>query len=146
MGVNIVIQQGNLTRDPELNTLPSGDSVVNFSIAVNEYYSDRNGQQQQITDYIDCKAYGGKADTINKYFSKGRPILVEGSLRQERWQDNNGQNRSKLVVKVKDFQFVDSKNDSNGNSTSGSGNTQKPYSVSDAEAASDALEIDGVTV
>jgi len=146
MGVNIVIQQGNLTRDPELNTLPSGDSVVNFSIAVNEYYNDRNGQQQKITDYIDCKAYGAKADTINKYFSKGRPILVEGSLRQEKWQDNNGQNRSKLVVKVKDFQFVDSKNDANGDSGAGSGNTQKPYSVSDAEAASDALEIDGVTV
>ena len=142
--MNITVLKGNLTRDPEINTLPSGDSVVNFSIAVNEYYNDSQGQQQKVTDYIDCKAYGRLAENINKFFSKGRPILIsDASLKQERWTDQQTQqNRSKLIVKVKNFEFVDSKNDSSEGNTSSS-KDKVPY---EAEVDSDELQIDGVTV
>lgn len=140
--MNITILKGNLTRDPEINTLPSGDSVTNFSIAVNEYYNDSNGNQQKVTDYIDCKAYGRTADNINKFFSKGRPILIEGSLKQERWTDaQTQQNRSKLIVKVKDFQFVDSKNNSKDE---GYSNNKEPYNAESGDNLE--FEINGVTV
>lgn len=111
MGFNKVIQQGNLTADPVTNTLPSGDTVTNFSIAVNEGYTDKQGQKQERTDYLDCKAYRQTGELIAKYFSKGRPILVDGKLRQEKWVDKTtNENRSKLVIEVKDFSFIDSKN------------------------------------
>ena len=145
MAVNKVIQMGNLTRDPELTTLPSGDSVADFSIAINEYYTDKNGQKQERTDYIECKSYGRTADNIVKFFSKGRPIFIEGKLRQEKWVDKQTQqNRSKLVVKVDEFQFVDSKSDSVNSENNSS--IKKPFSEEDFDDAGDALEIDGVTV
>ena len=141
--MNITILKGNLTRDPEINTLPSGDSVVNFSIAVNDYYNDKQtGQQKQITDYFDCKAYGSKADNINKFFNKGRPILIEGALKQEKWTDNNGQNRSKVIVRIKDWQFVDSKNNDNNTGST----VKKQYDLEESDIAGDELEIDGLTV
>lgn len=145
MGFNKVIQMGNLTRDPELTTLPSGDSVVDFSIAINEHYTDKGGQKQERTDYIDCKSYGRTAENINKFFSKGRPIFIEGKLRQEKWVDKQTQqNRSKLIVKVDDWEFVDSKNEANSNNSTS--NLKKPFSDEEFEEAGDELEIDGVTV
>lgn len=135
--MNITILKGNLTRDPEINTLPSGDSVVNFSIAVNNYYNDKQGEQQKITDFIDCKAYGRIADNIGKFFQKGRPILIEGSLKQEKWTDQNDNNRSKLVVKVKDFEFVDSKNDNDSNA---SGSHKKTFNLEEIDDSGDTLE------
>jgi len=145
--MNLTVLKGNLTRDPELNTMPSGDSVVNFSIAVNEYYNDKNGQQQKVTDYFDCKAYGPKADTINKFFSKGRPILIEGSLKQERWIDTQTQqNRSKIVIKVKDFEFVDSKNGASETQSDSSSSDKKAFSLADVDGSGDDLEIGNVTV
>lgn len=109
MGFNKVILQGNLTADPATNTLPSGDTVANFSIAVNDTYADAQGQKQEVTDYIDCKAYRRNGENIAKFFQKGRPILIEGELKQEKWVDKtSNKNRSKLVVYIRDWKFVDS--------------------------------------
>ena len=115
--MKIALVKGNLTRDPETTTLPSGDSVTNFSVAVNDVYIDKQGNKVESTDYIDCKAYGKTADNIAKFFNKGRPIIIEGELRQEKWVDKlDGGNRSKLIVVANKFHFADSNNNSNNNS------------------------------
>ena len=127
MSFNKVILMGNLTRDPELKSTASGQSVANFSIAVNRVYNDRDGNRQEDTAFIECESWGKTAETISKYLSKGRQLLVEGRLRQDSWEDKEtGKNRSQLRVVVESFSFV---NDGNrGSSSSDSDSRPAPTS------------------
>lgn len=145
--MNLVVLKGNLVSDPQRNSLPSGDSVVTFDVAVNDVYTDRQGNQQKTTDYFECKAYGPMADNINKFFSKGRAIIIEGCLKQEKWTDKQSQqNRSKVVVRIKDWEFGDSKPvDPNKNSNYTNQNNKSNGIQYDLEE-SDSLEINGLTV
>jgi single-strand DNA-binding protein len=104
-GFNKVILIGNLTRDPELRTTPSGQSVASFSLAVNRSWRNANGEQQEAVDYIDCNAWGKAGEIISQYMQKGRSILVSGRLQQRSWEQD-GQKRSKVEVVVEDFNFV----------------------------------------
>ena len=79
-GFNKVILMGNLTRDPEVRTTPNGQSVANFSIAVNRTWKGSDGSQQDSVSYIDCVAWGRTGEVIAQYMQKGRPILVSGRL------------------------------------------------------------------
>lgn len=107
MAFNKVILMGNLTRDPETRTTPSGQSVTNFSIAVNRNWTDKDGQKQEETSFIECDAWAARGETIAKYFSRGRQILVSGRLRQDSWEDKDtGKKRSTLRVVVEEFSFV----------------------------------------
>jgi single-strand DNA-binding protein len=103
---NRVILMGNLTRDPELRYLPSNTPVVNLGLAVNRRYKNQQGEQQEEVTFVDCEAFARPAEVINQYMSKGQPILIEGRLRLDQWQTQDGQNRSKLKVVVENFQFV----------------------------------------
>lgn len=108
-GFNKVILMGNLTRDPETRTTPNGQSVTNFSLAVNRTWKGADGQQQESVSYIDCVAWGKPGEIISQYVTKGRPILVTGRLDQRSWDDKeSGQKRSKIEVNVEDFNFIDS--------------------------------------
>ena len=105
--LNKVILIGNLTRDPELRYLPNNTAVVSFSLAVNESYKDKDGNRVERADFIDCEAFAKTAENISKFFTKGRPIFVEGRLRLDQWDDKaTGQKRSKLKVIAENFQFV----------------------------------------
>lgn len=116
-GFNKVILMGNLTRDPEVRTTPSGQSVANFSLAVNRTWKGQDGQMQDSVSYIDCVAWGKAGEIIAQYLSKGRPVLVSGRLDQRSWEDKEtGGKRSKVEVVVEDFNFVDS---GGGNQNSG---------------------------
>ena len=107
--LNRVILMGNLTRDPELRQTPSSQSVCNFGLAVNRHYTDGDGQKQQDTTFVDAEAWGRTAEVIDQYLAKGAPILVEGRLKQDQWQDReSGANRSKLKVVVESFEFISS--------------------------------------
>ena len=107
MAFNKVILMGNLTRDPETRTTPSGQSVTNFSIAVNRNWTDKDGQKQEETSFIECDAWATRGETIAKYFSRGRQILISGRLRQDSWEDKDtGKKRSTLRVVVEEFSFV----------------------------------------
>jgi single-strand DNA-binding protein len=119
--VNKVFLMGNLTRDIELRQLPSGASVGSFGLAVNERFKDRNDQWQERANFIDCEIFGRRAEVMQQYLHKGRPVFVEGKLRLDQWQDQQGQNRSKLKVVVDDFQFVDSRNEAGGGGGGGGG-------------------------
>jgi len=108
--LNKVMLMGNLTRDPELRYTPSNTAVVKIGLAINRRWRDQAGEQKEETTFVDCEAWGRTAETINQYLRKGRPIYVEGRLRLDQWQDKeSGSNRSKLLVVVETFQFVDSR-------------------------------------
>ena len=81
--LNKVFLMGNLTRDPELRQTGGGNTVVNFSLATNRKWRDKEGEMQTETAYVDCAAWGRDAETINKYVHKGSPLYVEGRLRLE---------------------------------------------------------------
>jgi len=103
---NVAIIMGNLSRDPELRTTPSGTALCTFSVAVNRKYKSQSGQLTEEVSFIDCTAWGITADNIAKYFTKGKPIHIHGRLKQDSWDDKNtGQKRSKLGIVVEGFEF-----------------------------------------
>jgi len=103
---NKVILIGNLTRDPQMSYLPSQTPVVEFGLAINRRWRGQDGQQRDETCFIDCRAYGRSAETINQYMVKGRSILIEGRLQFDTWEGKDGTRRSKHRVVVENFQFV----------------------------------------
>lgn len=122
---NKVILVGNLTRDPQLSYLPSQTAVVEFGLAVNRRYRTQDGQQREETCFVDCQAYGKQAEIINQYTSKGRQLLVDGRLKLDTWEDQNGQRRSKHRVVVENFQFMDSGGGQGGGQGGGSRGPQQ---------------------
>ena len=105
---NKVILIGNLTRDPELSYLPSQTAVVDFGLAVNQKWTNKDGEKKEETCFVDCRAFGKAAENINKYLSKGKPVLVEGRLSYSSWEAEDGSKRSKIRVTVGNFQFLGS--------------------------------------
>jgi len=118
---NKVILAGNMTRDPQLRFLPSQTAVVDFGLAVNHKWRTPQGEEREEVLFIDCSAFGKMAETINKYCQKGKPILVEGRLKYETWDDKeSGGKRSKHKVVVDGFQFLGGR-DSGGGGGGGGG-------------------------
>lgn len=119
IAINRVILGGNLTRDPEQEFLPSGTEKSRFSIAQNETWKDRNtGQKKERVHFFECEAFGATASAINEYFSKGKPIIVEGKNDYQSWETQDGSKRSVVRVKVQSFHFVPDgkRDDSDGGS------------------------------
>jgi single-strand DNA-binding protein len=114
---NKVILIGNMCADPELKQTANGVAVCSFSIAVQRRFSKSQDNAQQ-TDFINIVAWRQTAEFVAKYFTKGRPILVCGSLQTRSWTDQNGQKRYATEVIVDEATFVDSKSD-NGQTQSG---------------------------
>ena len=111
--VNQVIIMGNLTRDPDLRQIPSGQSVCSFSLALNRSYKDQSGEWQEATDYIDVVAWGPLGERVSQYLSKGRRVLVQGRLQSRSWEQE-GQKRSKVEVLASDVTFLDGRGGDNG--------------------------------
>lgn len=111
--VNQVTLMGNLTRDPEVRSTPSGQSVCSFSLALNRAYRDKNDQWQEATDYVDVVAWGPLGERVAQYLSKGRRALVQGRLQSRSWEQD-GQKRSKLEVLASDVTFLDSRGGEGG--------------------------------
>lgn len=106
---NKVIIAGNLTRDPELRYTPKGTAVARITLAVNRTYAGEDGQRKEEVSYIDVDVWGRQAETIGQYMKKGRPLLVEGRLKLDSWEDKNTkQKMSKLKVVLESFAFIDS--------------------------------------
>jgi single-strand DNA-binding protein len=103
---NRVTLMGNLTRDPQLKQLPSSTTVAEFGLAISRRFRTQTGDDREEVCFVDCTAFGRQAETIGQYMQKGRPILVEGRLKYDTWDDKNGGKRSKLSVVVENFQFL----------------------------------------
>src|SRR3984957_1821010 len=132
--LNQVFLMGNLTRDPELRQIPSGQSVTSFSLALNRSYKDASGEWQEATDYIDCVAWGPLAERVSQYLTKGRRCLVQGRLQSRSWEQD-GQKRSKVEVLANDVTFLDGRgtggddNGGSGGGASSSDNAPAPTSA-----------------
>ncbi len=106
---NKVILAGNLTRDPELRYTPKGTAIARLGIACNRKWKSETGELKEEVTFVDVDAFGKQAETIGQYLKKGRPILIEGRLRYDTWEDKqSGQKKSKLGVVLESFQFLDS--------------------------------------
>ncbi len=109
---NKVILMGNLTRDPEMKYLPSGTAVANFGLAMSERYIDRqSGEQKENVCFVDVEAWDKQAELVNEYLSKGSPIFIEGTLKFESWETEDGTKRNKLKVRLFRLQFIGGKRD-----------------------------------
>ncbi len=106
MYINKVFLFGNLTRDPELRALPSGMNVVNFSVATNRTYKDRDGKKQEQTDFHNVVVFGRQADTVNQYLKKGSSVFVEGRMQTRSWDDKtSGEKKYRTEVVADRVQF-----------------------------------------
>jgi len=106
---NKVILAGNLTRDPELRYTPKGTAIARLGIACNRKWKSESGEMKEEVTFVDVDAFGKTAEVIGQYLKKGRPILIEGRLRYDTWEDKqSGQKKSKLGVVLETFQFLDS--------------------------------------
>lgn len=105
-GLNTVSIGGNLCRDAELRATASGMAVLTFSVAVNESRKNQQtGEYEDYPNYVDCTMFGRRAESVSRYLSKGTYVALTGRLHQNRWQNKDGQNRSKLEVTVDNIHF-----------------------------------------
>lgn len=117
---NKVILMGHMTRDPQLRYTPGQVAVVEFGIAMNRKWKTDKGEEREEVTFVDCTAWARIGEVINQYFTKGKPIFIEGRLKLDQWEDKNGGGRrSKLSVVVESFTFV------GGNDGAGQGGKQE---------------------
>ena len=105
MNLNKVFILGNLTRDPELRQIPSGQAVCSFGVATNRRYKDKMGQRQEQVEFHNIVAWGRQAEIINQYLHKGSSILVEGRMQTRSWQDQQGVKHWKTEVIAEQIQL-----------------------------------------
>ena len=135
---------GNLTRDPEVKHLPSGDSVAEVSIAINERYKTKSGEQKTSTTFVNVVMWGRMADTAGQYLKKGSAVLILGKLQMDTWE-KDGKTQHRLKVRATNWQFIGGKRDSDEAREEEPDESQPPQSAGDAPAApSDGLDDDGL--
>ena len=105
MNLNKVFVLGNLTRDPELRTIPSGQTVCSFAIATNRIFTDKLGQRQKQAEFHNIVAWGRQAEIINQYLKKGSLLLVEGRLQTRSWDDQQGVKHWKTEIVAEQIQL-----------------------------------------
>jgi single-strand DNA-binding protein len=131
---NQVTLMGNLTRDPEVRQIPSGQSVCSFSLALNRSFKDKEGNWQEATDFVDVVAWGPLGERVAQYVTKGRPVLVSGRLQSRQWEQD-GQKRNKLEVIANDVTFLGGREGGGGEGgSSGSYNAPAASSSNSAPA------------
>lgn len=121
--VNII---GTMVRSVDLKYLPSGVVVGSFAIAVNQDYKKQDGTKVEKTSFFDVKVIGKQSEIISQYFSKGSRIGITGELEQETWKDNQGQNKSRVIIKLEQFSFIDKKSNDNQGQRSQTQNNYQP--------------------
>ena len=106
---NKVILVGNLTRDPELRYTPKGMAIAKIGLAVNRKWKSESGEMKEEVTFVDVDTFGRTAENVGQYMRKGRPVLIEGRLRLDQWDDKQtGQKRSRLGVVAETVQFLGS--------------------------------------
>jgi single-strand DNA-binding protein len=105
MYLNKALIFGNLTRDPELRAMPSGMNVVNFSVATNRVFKDRDGKKQEQTDFHNIVVFGRQADTVNQYLKKGSSVMIEGRIQTRSWDGKDGEKKYRTEIVADRVQF-----------------------------------------
>jgi single-strand DNA-binding protein len=119
---NRVILLGNLTRDPELRYIPSGTAVTEIGLAVNDRRKTATGEWVDETTFVDVTLWGRTAEIATEYLNKGSPVLIEGRLKLDSWQDKtSGEKRSKIKVVAERMQMLGTKGQAGGGGQGGTG-------------------------
>lgn len=105
MNMNRVILIGNMTRDPELRTLPSGQPVANFGLATNRMWKNKDGSQQKHTEFHNIVMFGRLAEIAQQYLKKGASVMVEGRIQTRSWQGQDGIKKFKTEIVVENMQM-----------------------------------------
>jgi single-strand DNA-binding protein len=106
MYLNKVFLYGNLTRDPELKAIPSGQQVATFGLATNRSFKGKDGQRQEATEFHNIVAWGRTAEVIAQYVKKGRPLYIEGRIQTRSWEGKeDGKKQYRTEIVVENFQF-----------------------------------------
>ncbi len=104
--MNKIRMIGNLGRDPEMRSTPTGQAVTSFSVASNHTYTDNQGQRREETEWFNCSAFGKLAETCNQYLTKGQQVYLEGRLKSRTYQARDGQTRFINDITITDMQFL----------------------------------------
>lgn len=132
-GVNKVILVGTLGKDPETRYMPSGGAVTGFSVATNESWKDKQtGEKQERTEWHNITIFGKLAEIAGEYLKKGSQVYLEGSLRTEKWQDKQGQDRYTTKIIANEMQMLGGRNDA-GNPASGDQSSLQQQSQANKE-------------
>jgi single-strand DNA-binding protein len=133
MYINKIFLYGNLTRDPELKALPSGQQLASFGLATNRTYKGKDGQKQEATEFHNIVAFGRPAELIAQYMKKGRPLFIEGRIQTRSWEGKeDGKKQYRTEIVVENFQFGDGGRSSGGGQ--GAANDESQSAPKDEEA------------
>jgi single-strand DNA-binding protein len=113
--LNLVVLAGNLTCDVDIKHTQSGMAIASFGLAVNKKYTS-NGEKQEQVSFFDIDAWGKTADICSEWLSKGSSVIIQGELKQNRWQEENGKARSNIKVVASNVQFLPRAENGNGDS------------------------------
>lgn len=134
MYLNKAIVIGNLTRDPELRSLPSGVKVCSFSLATNRVWKDKNGARQESADYHNVVVFGRQAETVAQYMKKGSSMLVEGRMQTRSWEDKtSGEKKYRTEIVADRTQFGPKGGSVSGGGQSAGGKTQPASEPEDTD-------------
>ena len=140
--INKVIISGNLVRDPDTRILENGSHLAKMSIANNQRYRDRNGEWQEKTCYVDVVAWRKTAELVSEYCRKGSPVLIEGELTYNSWEDRDGSKRSRLEVNARRIQFLERKGQNSSYGNTSSSQSERVSDSAEHDSASDSMTPD----
>lgn len=132
--LNKVLLIGNLTRDPDVKMMTNGRPVCNFGLALNRSYKDSEGNKKDETTFVDVECFGPRAEAVGRFFTKGRAIFVEGRLKLDQWESKEGEKRSAIRVVLDNFEFVDSRQESQNNQPDVSATSSEPSTPSQSNS------------
>jgi single-strand DNA-binding protein len=121
--MNKVILIGNLGTDPEVKNLDGGNSVATFSMATSKKYKSKTGESVTDTQWHNIEVFGVRAEVVGKYLSKGKKVAVEGELRTNTWDGEDGKKNYKTVIRLTNFEFLSAANDAGASDTPSAGAT-----------------------
>lgn len=138
MNFNVVILGGRLTRDPEIRYTPSGAAVTKFGLAIGRKYKTESGEEREEVVFVDVTAWNRTAEVIGQYFKKGSPILIEGRLKLDQWEDRQtGEKKSRITVVARSFQFAGGKREEGEGGGTSSAPPRRPATGKPATAAAE---------
>lgn len=133
MNLNKVLLIGNLTRDPEVRTTPTGQNVASFSIATSRRWTDKEGKPKEQTEFHNLVAWRKLADIVGQYVKKGSKVFVEGYLQTRSWEDQQGTKKYRTEIIVDNLIMLDKKGESGGNPFTGNVDTSTAQPEAPAE-------------
>jgi single-strand DNA-binding protein len=119
--VNKVILVGNLGRDPEMRSLPSGQPVANFSVATSRRYKDRDGNRKDETEWHNVVCFGKQAEIAGQYLVKGKMVFIEGRIQTRSWEDKEGKKQYRTEIICENFQMLGGRGDGGGRASAPNG-------------------------